>query len=187
MGERYFEKYLEKVFEEVLSYEARFSREYFEICLLVSWSVRQLLEKYSYGQYTIMEDQLGKFSYLFGHRVVFVDDDFIPVFGGGQSLIHPVIVCNAIGVFPMEAEIGDYIFFNGRLVQVVRIDYINGNRSIHIEDIDIDLGDKLLGLSYSTAGHANRHYKPGKAKQDDWMNRVDTSAIDDYLSSLTVT
>lgn len=190
MSEKEFERYLEEVFEDVLSYDTRFSRENFEIGLLVSRAACMLFKKFGYIPRTITEDPFSRSSYLFGHRIAFVNSDTIPISGGGELLIRPVVVCNTIGVFPMEAEVGDYILFNGRLIQVAWIEYVNGNRSFGIDDIDVELSDNRYMTTDDKSNllrSTMRGIKKRNAKKDAWADEVDTSAIDDYLSSLTVT
>lgn len=190
MSEKEFERYLNEVFEETLSYDARFINQDFEIGILLSKAAFSLFRKHGYIPYAITEDPFNSSAYLFGHRIAFANSDTIPIAGGGELLIRPFVVCNSIGVFPMESEVGDYVLFNGRLVQVTHIGYTNGNRTFQIEDIEVEISDGYYMSSVEkdeTLSERMRYFRKKKENRDAWADNVDTSAIEDYLSSLTVT
>lgn len=190
MSEKEFERYLNEVFEETLSYDARFSKQDFEIGILVSKAACYLFSQHGYIPHAITEDSFNGSSYLFGHRIAFVNSNTIPIAGGGEFLIRPFVVCNSLGVFPMESEVGDYVFFNGNLVQVVSAGTLNGNRSFKIEDVEVELHDYLYRFPFDKADalrSTKNKLKKRKAKEDSWSDNVDTSAIDEYLSAITIT
>lgn len=189
MTEKEFERYLDEVFETVVSYEARFESGSFEIGLLVSQNACRLFDRFGYVPHMIVDDPFNSESYLFGHRIAFVDSGSIPIVGGGELLIHPVVICNEIGVFPMQSELGDYIYFNGRLIQITGVDLINGSRSFRIEDIDVELSDRP-NIAYDEWSeqifYKVRDLESRKQKNDNLDKCVDTSAIQDYLSSIAI-
>lgn len=138
----------------------------------------------------IVEDPFESHSYLFGHRVAFVNANYIPSYNGDTTLIQPVVVCKNINHFPLEAEVGDYVFYNGFLKQVKYIDYIGGDRAIGVADIDIELSDNFHMNEIDRDQFYCGVFKEVKAKKkekDAWMNKVDNKEISDYLASLTIT
>lgn len=192
LSKKEFERYLDKVFDEVLMYDARFSavsRQEFEIGILLSKAACSLFRRYGYIPHTITEDPFNCSSYLFGHRIAFLNSDIIPNEWGDELLVKPFIVCNSIGVFPTESEVGDYVLFNGRLVQVIHIGYTNGRRTFQIEDIEVEISDRYYMSSDEKAealSERMKYLRKRKENQDAWADNVDTSAISEYLSTLTV-
>lgn len=90
----------------------------------------------------------------------------------------------------MESEVGDYVLFNGRLVQVTHIGYTNGSRTFRIEDIEVEISDRYYMSSdekAETLSERMKYLRKRKENQDAWADNVDTSAIEEYLSSLTIT
>lgn len=173
-----------------MSYEARFSREYFEIAFLISRAACGILYDMNEPLHRISEDPFNCSSYLFGHRIGFVNANYIPSYNGENLLISPVIVCKNINHFPLEAEVGDYVFYNGYLKQVSYIDYIEGDRAIGVTDINIELSDNFC---MSEADRKNyfcnvfKEVKTRKKNNDAWISKVDNKEINDYLSMLTIT
>lgn len=190
MNKNDFGQYLHEQIERAISYDAKFSRENFEICFLVSKSAYGLLREHSYGYLTITEDPFECASYLFGHRVAFVNGDYIPRYDDEIELIQPVIVCKKCGVFPLEAEVGDYIYFNSRLIQVKDVGYISGSRSFGIEDICVGISDDCPSREidrYHTYRGVLREIEERNQIRDAWVDKADPSAINEYLSSLPIT
>ena len=186
-----FENYLNEVYEEALSYESRFSREYYEIGFLVSRTACGLLARYS-GEHLCLvgTDSFNGNSYLFGHRIAFVNSNYIPSFTEETFLIKPFVVCNHVNHFPMEAETGDYIFYNGWLKQATYIDMIDGSRAIGITDINVSLSDNYIMSDVDRAQTYNgilREINDRNQRRDKWVESVDTTAIKEYLSSITIT
>ena len=185
-----FDRYLIDTYEKATYYEARFSKEYFEIAFLISRTACGILYSMNEPFHRVIEDPFESHSYLFGHRVAFVNANYIPSYNGDTFLIQPVVVCKNINHFPLEAEVGDYVFYNGFLKQVKYIDYIGGDRAISIVDIDVELSDNF----HMSERDRDQFYcgvfkeiKAKKKKKDAWMNKVDNKEINDYLASLTIT
>ena len=185
-----FDRYLIDTYEKAMYYEARFSREYFEIAFLVSRTACGMLYSTNEPFFRITEDPFACNSYLFGHRVAFVNANYVPSYNGETFLIQPVIVCKNINHFPLEAEVGDYVFYNGYLKQVKYIDYLSGDRAIGVADIDVELSDNY----YMSSTDREQIYcgilkelKLKKKRTDAWINKVDNKEINDYLASLTIT
>lgn len=190
MTSQEFDKYLLDKYEKAAYYEAKFSREHFEIDFLVSRTAYGMLYSMNEPFHRIVEDPFESHTYLFGHRVAFVNANYIPSYDGEICLIQPVIVCKNINHFPLEAEVGDYVFYNGFLKQVKYIDYIDGDRAIGVADIDIELSDNFHMSEIDRAQFYCGVFKEAKAKKkmkDAWMNKVDNKEINDYLASLTIT
>ena len=185
-----FDRYLLDTYEKAAYYEAKFSREHFEIAFLVSRTACGMLFSLNEPFHRITEDPFECHSYLFGHRVAFVGANYIPSYNGEAFLIQPVIVCKNINHFPLEAEVGDYVFYNGFLKQVKHIDYISDDRIVSITGIDVELSDNY----YMSSTDRERVYcgilkelKLKKKRTDAWINKVDNKEINDYLASLTIT
>ena len=140
--------------------------------------------------FRITEDPFACNSYLFGHRIAFVNANYVPSYNGEAFLIQPVIVCKNINHFPLEAEVGDYVFYNGFLKQVNHIDYISGDRVVGVTDIDVELSDNYqmsqIDREQVYCG-VFRKIRAKKKKADAWINDVDNKEINDYLASLTIT
>lgn len=184
-----FEQYLLEVYAEVGYYDAKFSRECYEICFLVSRAACGLFAKYNNVPFHITDDPFDCNSYLYGHRIAFVNSNYIPSYDGVAYLIKPVIVCSLINHFPMESSPGDYVFYNGFLKQVRYIDYMDGSRCIGITDLDVELSENYRISSTDkerTFCGAFRDIKSRNQKRDEWVKNVDTTLIDDYLSSITI-
>lgn len=185
-----FDRYLIDTYEKATYYEARFPKEHFEIAFLVSRTACGMLYSMNEPFHRITEDPFECHSYLFGHRVAFVNANYIPSYDGETFLIQPVIVCKNINHFPLEAEVGDYVFYNGFLKQVKYIDYIGGDRAIGVADIDIELSDNFhmseIDRDQFYCG-VFREVKAKNKKKDAWTNKVDNKEINDYLASLTIT
>ena len=185
-----FERYLLEVYDEVGDYDAKFSREYYEICFLVSRAACGLFAKYNNVPLHITDDPFGCNSYLYGHRIAFVNSNYIPSYDGEFYLIKPVIVCNRINHFPIESSPGDYVFCNGFLKQVRHIDYMDGSRCIGITDFDVELSKNYIMSDTDkeqTFCSTFRDIKNRNQKRDEWVKNVDNSMINDYLASLTIT
>ena len=189
MTEDDFYLLLDNVYSELCTYDAKFSRDHFEIAVLMSRTAVQLFTRFN-GLYTyVRDDPYNSASYLFGHKIMFVDDDFVMSHDGSRQLIRPVIVCNKIGYFPMEAAEEDYVFFNGMLKQVKYEHFIDGQRSLEVWNVDVNLYENASDL-YPLEMRlypAVRAIKKKKARDDAWINNVDSSAISEYLSSLPIT
>lgn len=185
-----FDRYLLDSYEKLVQYEARFSREYFEIAFLVSRTACGMLYNINESFLSITEDPFSSNSYIFGHRVAFVNANYIPSYDGDISLISPVIVCKNINHFPLEAEVGDYVFYNGFLKQVKYIDYMEGDRAVGVTDIDVELSDNFC-MSEIDRGQfycdVFKEVNDKKKNRDAWISRVDNKEINDYLSMLTIT
>ena len=188
MTEDDFYLLLDNVYSELCTYDAKFSRDHFEIAVLMSRTAVQLFTSFN-GLYTYVQDDPHDFAaYLFGHKIVFVDDDFIMSHDGSRELIRPVIGCKEIGHFPMEAAEGDYVFFNGRLKQVKYEHFIDGQRSLEVWNVDVDLYENASDLYplEMRLDRAVRAIKKKKVRDDAWINNVDSSEINSYLASLTI-
>ena len=185
-----FDRYLIDTYEKATYYEARFFREYFEIAFLVSRTACGMLYSMNEPFQRIYQDPFECHTYLFGHRVAFVDANYIPSYNGETFLIQPVIVCKNINHFPLEAEVGDYVFYNGYLKQVKYIDYVSGDRAIGVADIDVELSDNYY-MSQTDREQVYcgilKELKLKKKRTDAWINKVDNKEINDYLASLTIT
>lgn len=187
LNETDFNQLLEELYEELCLYDAKFSRDHFEIAVLMSRTAVQLFHRFNDALRYTQEDPYHSNTYLFAHKVVFVDDDFIISHDGSQELMRPVIGCKEIGYFPMEAVEGDYVFFNGKLKQVKYEHFIDGQRSLEVWDINVDLYGDIHHLSYEEQlYYAVRTIRKKKRQDDAWMNEVDFSAINEYLSSLSI-
>lgn len=185
-----FDRYLIDTYEKATYYEAKFSKEYFEIAFLVSRTACGMLYSMNEPFHRIVEDPFESHTYLFGHRVAFVNANYIPSYNGDTLLIQPVVVCKNINHFPLEAELGDYVFYNGFLKQVKYIDYVGGDRAIGVVDIDIELSDNFHMSEIDRDQFYCGVFKEAKAKnkkKDAWTNKVDNKEINDYLASLTIT
>lgn len=185
-----FNEYLFDAYEKAVRYEERFSREYFEISFLVSRAACRMLYDMNEPFHRISEDPFNCNSYLFGHRIAFVNANYIPSYDGEAFLIIPVIVCKNINHFPLQAEIGDYVFYNGFLKQVKYIDYIEGDRAVGVTDIDVELSDNFCMSETDRKNffcNVFEEVKTKKRNNDAWINKVDNKEINDYLSMLTIT
>ena len=185
-----FDRYLIDTYEKATYYEAKFSKEYFEIAFLVSRTACGMLYSMDEPFHRVIEDPFESHSYLFGHRVAFVNANYIPSYNGDTFLIQPVVVCKNINYFPLEAEVGDYVFYNGFLKQVKYIDYIEGDRAIGVTDIDVELSDNF----HMSERDRDQFYcgvfkeiKTKKKNKNTWINNVDNKEINDYLATLTIT
>lgn len=122
--------------------------------------------------------------------MAFVNANYIPSYDGEALLISPVIVCKNINHFPLQAEVGDYVFYNGFLKQVKYIDYIEGDRAVGVTDIDVELSDNFCMSETDRKNffcNVFEEVKTKKRNNDAWINKVDNKEINDYLSMLTIT
>lgn len=188
-----FERFINDICYEILMYDERFLNDDFEICLLVSRVASAILREYNGFLSPInyfSTDPFNNSVSLFGHRVAFVDADFIPSFDGTDVVVKPVITCKHDGLFPFGVEPGDYVYFGGNLKQVMSVDRIHGNSNIRIADIDVPLDDYYIPDKRRSRDEyidAVKKIKVRNLEKEAWVETVDTSSINDYLSSLTIT
>ena len=182
---------LDERYERVGRYERKFPRDRYEIRFLASKAAMGLLHEHSGADMYISQDPFECSTYLLGHRMVFVDADYIPSVNETVCSIQPVICCRNLGDFPMAANPGDYIYHNGFLKQVERAGTdSDGARVLYVRDVRAELYDDCpigsidyLSLSNNTVRFAQRRNQ----ETDSWVEDADTTAIKDYLSSLTIT
>ena len=188
LNEREFNQLLDDLYNELCLYDAKFSRDHFEIATLMSRTAVQLFNRFNGVLRYIQNDPYHSSTYLFAHKVIFVDADFIESHDGSRELLRPVIVCKEIGIFPMEATEGDYVVFNGKLKQVKYEHFIDGRRSLEVWDLNVDLYEDVHRQSYEERlFYSVRSLKKRNKRDDAWVNGVDFSAINEYLSSLPIT
>lgn len=188
LSEREFNQLLDDLYGELCLYDAKFSRDHFEIAVLMSNTAVQLFNRFNGALRYTQTDPFNSNTYLFAHKVVFVDADLIMSHDGSQELMRPVIGCKEIGVFPMEAAEGDYVFFNGKLKQIKYEHFIDGRRSLEIWDPNVDLYENSPRQSYEEQlFYTVRRLKKKKKQNDEWVDGVDSSAINEYLASLPIT
>lgn len=182
------EQYLENVYDKIVQYECKFSDSLYEICVLVSNRGVSLLTGYE-GTVYIQRDHFVCDHYLCGHRIIFVDDDYIPDFNGYYNVIRPVIVCKEKYMFPTEADVGDFVIYDNTLKQISNVSIISGNKSVSISDICVHPS----GFPDPTWRHQalDRIMEYSKRRIDvrveDWVENPDTSAITNYFNSLATT
>ena len=177
----------------ITNYEARFDRDKFEICLLISKTMQQYRAPDGLVRY-VQRNPFDFSTYLFGHRVIFTDQEYIYNFNTGMpGLIEPVVCCKDPYIFPTEAEPGDYVCFSNRIKQVVDVLYEFGNRSLRVKDIPGEFCDEM-GVEAKYIDWTRNSieqwldYRVRKYQgRDDWTYNVDNAAINNYLSSLTIT
>lgn len=182
------EQYLDNIYDKIVQYECKFSDSIYEICVLVSNRGVSLLTGYE-GTVYIQRDSFVCDHYLYGHRIIFVDDDYIPDFSGYYHVIRPVIVCKERYMFPTEADVGDFVIYDNTLKQISNVSIISGNKSVSVSDICV----RLSGFLEPTWRHQalDRIMEYSKRRIDvrveDWVENPDTSAITNYFNSLATT
>lgn len=182
------ERYLDEVYNKIVQYECKFSNELYDICVLVSKSVVPALRNYS-GITYVEESPFDCSHYVFGHKVILVDADYIPSFNHYYNAIVPVIVCKTSYGFPVEADIGDYVIYNNKLRQVISADLIEGNRSIIVDDVNVRLDEFFDSIRYEETRDAIRWVSMDQINLvvEDWAKNPDTSLITEYFNSLAIT
>lgn len=186
------QEFIGELWVRIANYESRFSREKFEICLLVSKTMQQYRAPDGLVTY-VQRNQFDFNTYLFGHRVIFTDQEYIYNFNTGMpGLIEPVVCCKDPYIFPMEAKPGDYVCFSNKIKQVVDVLYEFGNRSIRVKDIPGEFSDEMVVDAKFIDWTRNSieqwlDYRVRKYQgRDDWTCNVDNVAINNYLSSITI-
>lgn len=192
MTEDKFQGLLDELWERVNYYESRFEDK-FDICFLVSKTAQQYRTPTILSSY-VQRDQFDCYTYLLGRRVIFIDQGYIyNMVTNVPGIIEPVICCKDPYIFPMEAEPGDYVLYANNLKQVVEVAYEDGDRAISIKDIPGELSDGLIVDSRYIEWESNSidqwfdFKKRHTQERDAWVSGVDNHAINDYLSSLTIT
>ena len=182
------EQYLENVYDKIIQYECKFSDSLYEICVLVSKRGVSLLTGYE-GTVYIQRDPFICDHYLYGHRIIFVDDDYIPDYVSHYHTIRPVIVCKGMYVFPAEADVGDFVIFNNTLRQITDVSIIGGNRTVTVSDVYVRYNDFFDSIKFKMTSDTIRWMSNGWVDVcvEDWQENPDTSAITEYFNSLTIT
>ena len=181
------EQYLENVYDNIIQYECKFSDSLYEICVLVSKRGVSLLTGYE-GTVYIQRDPFICDNYLYGHRIIFVDDDYIPDFVNHYHTIQPVIVCKGV-VFPGEVDVGDFVIFNNTLRQITDVSNIGGNRTVAVSDVYVRYNDLFNSIKFKMTSDTIGWMSNGWVDVcvEDWQENPDTSAITEYFNSLTIT
>lgn len=181
------EQYLENVYDKIVQYECKFSDSLYEICVLVSKGGVSLLTGYE-GTLYIQRDPFICDHYLYGHRIIFVDDDYIPDFVSHYHTIQPVIVSKVMCVFPEEADVGDFVIFNNTLRQITDISVIGGNKTVTVSNVYVRYNDFFDTMKFKMTSDTIM-WMNGLADVcvKDWQDDPDTSAITEYFNSLTIT
>ena len=182
------EQYLENVYDKIIQYECKFSDSLYEICVLVSKRGVSLLTGYE-GTVYIQRDPFICDHYLYGHRIIFVDDDYIPDYVSHYHTIRPVIVCKVMYVFPEEADVGDFVIFNNTLRQITDVSTIDGNRTVTVSDVYVRYNNFFDSLEFKMSPDTIKWMSKGWVDVcvEDWQEDPDTSAITEYFNSLTIT
>lgn len=182
------EQYLNEVYNKIIQYECKFSDDFYEICVLVSKGGVSLLEGYG-GFVYVQKDPFDCSHYLYGHRIIFVNNDYIPDSNRYYHVIRPVIVCKERYMFPTEADVGDFVIYNNTLKQISDVSIISGNKTVSISDICVRLSDSFDPTGYHQAFDRIMEYSSKRidVRVEDWVENPDTSAITNYFNSLSTT
>ena len=189
------EQYLDELYNKIIQYECKYSNDFYEICVLVSKAGVALLESLSlsagYSELVRLQTHpSGSTHYLYGNRIIFVNEDYIPDFNHSYChVIRPVIVCKDSYVFPVEADVGDFVIYNNTIRQISNVELIDGDRTVTVSDIYVRLNDFFDPIGYHESIHRMRGYSRGWIDVciEDWVEDPDTSAITEYFNSLTIT
>lgn len=163
-----------------------------EICLLVSKVGVYGFNRYGLGDGGIDIESYNDGCSLYGFRLLFTPEELIPshcAFNGG--IIEPVICCGQYYGFP-TVHVGTYVLFNGRLVQITAVEESSFGRSIQIKGIDIWFDsytpvEPRYRSRFDDFVITVRDIERRNKEREQWAINPDTSAISDYLSSLTIT
>lgn len=188
MNEDKFQEILDDLWKQLDVYDERFGDK-FEICFLVSRAAQEYRSPTIFNSYVI-RDPFDCHTYLLGRKVIFTDQEFIPNFTGCYGLIEPVICCKDAYIFPTDAEPGDYILYMGHLKQVIGVTLEDGDRTLNIRDVPGVLSDSVYAFANASDKLFDKwvRYKSRRElEHDSWMNGVDNTEINDYLSSLPIT
>lgn len=183
------EQYLNEVYNKIIQYECKFPDEFYEICVLVSKRIVPTLENHG-GFVYLKRDLFDCSHYIMGHRIILVDEDYIPSFDHSYyDTIKPVIVCKKSYVFPTEADVGDYVIYNNILRQISDVSYIDGDRTVIINDVYVRFNDFFDSIRFEDTTDTIRWISKGLTDVyiEDWPENPDTSAITEYFNSLTIT
>ena len=163
----------------------------FEVCLLVSELGVAGFRKYGLGEGGFYIDCNHDDYHLYGFRILFTEARTIPsLISPSDGVIEPVIICNSYN-FPDNAPVGSYIYYNGRMVQVVDVGYDKyGCTSFGIKDVRICLighmPDDYIEYDVDPLVIAMKKIRIRNEDRDRWAMEPDTSAISDYLDQLLV-
>lgn len=182
------EQYLNEVYNKIIQYECKFSDDLYEICVLVSKGGVSLLEGHG-GFVYVQKDPFCCDHYLYGHRIIFINNDYIPDFNRYYHVIRPVIVCKERYMFPTEADVGDFVIYDNTLRQISDVSIISGNKTVSISDICVRLSNSFDPTGYHQALDRIMEYSRKRidVRVEDWVENPDTSAITNYFNSLATT
>lgn len=196
MNEARFEELFDDLYDEVLKYDSKFRNDRFEIRWLVSKSGVRILEHYAGICISTKVSMTGSEHYLFGHKIMFLDNEYLPDESHLFPLRHirPVICCNSLGHFPMSAGVGDYVYCDGYLRQIIAADYDCEDESLHIKTFDELIWDDYLFTKRSNLNfdfpvdHLGRlgESLDKSTQSDSWYKDIDTSELQNYINSLPV-
>ena len=189
-----YERLLEDTYCKIVEYEERFSRDLYEIAVLMPKVTADLFVKYNgfqrYVQYDLHETSM----YLFGHKVIFVNEDFIRSHNGDPEPLHLVIGCKERDTFPMQANAGDYVFHNGDLFQIKNEFFVDGQRGFETKIVDFEYTDIIFDTGLNIRKKYRRkmwheallEIQERNQKKEAWIEQVDHNEINTYLLSLPI-
>lgn len=194
LSENEFEHLLEEVYRKIVEYEARFSRDKYEIAVLMPIVTARMFMLHKGLQMCMQYDRFEYSAYLFGHKVVMVNKNFLQDIDGCNELIRLVIGCKERDAFPIYAAAGDYIFHNGDLLHVRKEFYIEGQRALETKVVDFEYTEMIfdnIGLHRINCEkplwtYIPDKYKPSSPVKDKWVENVDHGQINEYLASLSM-
>lgn len=190
-----YEQLLEDTYCKIVEYEARFSRDLYEIAVLMPRVTAELFEKYGGFQRHVQYDLHETSIYLFGHKVIFVDADFITSHKGAPELLHLVIGCKERDTFPIQANAGDYVFHNGDLFQIKNEFFVDGQCGFETRIVDFEYTDMIFDTGLNIRKKCRRKMwhetildiQERNQKKEAWIEHVDNAEINNYLESFIIT
>lgn len=103
-----------------------------------------------------------------------------------EKVIEPVIVCRDNWHFPIDADIGDYVLWNGRLKQIFGDEEIDGDRAVTIKDVGGEIDDVPDFCQQEYVKPEFMRVKQKARAHKDWTSSVDHSAINEFFDSIPI-
>ena len=193
------DQYMDHFYDILKEYDERYPRDRFEIAVLASRRGLMLLQNW-HGVYQY--DPINFCTYLFAHKIIYIDSEYIRSSNGQNSVIAPVIGCKNRDDFPLNARVGELVFYNGALREITAIDDLSGlirDTIISVSDVRGEIFEDIRGFEIGTNNTKTErlrrfrekqnwmHWRAEEVIRDAWADNPDISEIANYFNSLAIT